>query len=183
MGAHPRGAMHDGALDHPRAARVNVLDGEVALHGRDRADGLADAAMVVAATAEQAGLVEMDVGVDETRQDAACRRRRSRPPRRQVGVRWRRYVRRKRRYRPGVADTAILALRKIRSKAVFVFIAQRVGGRLNLAEARSQAAPDCVQFWGQTVQNMCMQFEGPIVESGRQERSSCPLPPSRAKNP
>ena len=60
--------MHDGALDHPRAARVNVFHREIALHGRDRGDGLSHAAMVVPATAEQAGLVEMNMGVDETGQ-------------------------------------------------------------------------------------------------------------------
>ena len=68
MGAHPRGAMHDGALDHPRAARIDVFHREIALHGRDRGDGLSHAAMVVPATAEQAGLVEMNMGVDETGQ-------------------------------------------------------------------------------------------------------------------
>ena len=89
MGAHPRGAVHDGALDHACAAGIDVLDGEIALHRRHRADRLADAGMVVAAAAEQAGLVEMDVGVDEAgqhqpaagvdlgrlaRQDAGCDR-------------------------------------------------------------------------------------------------------------
>ena len=68
MGAHPRGAVHDGALDHLCAARIDVLDREIALHRRDRANGLADAAMVVPAAAEQAGLVEMDMGVDEAGQ-------------------------------------------------------------------------------------------------------------------
>ena len=68
MGAHARGAVHDRALDHAGAAGIDVLDGEIALHRGDRADGIADAAMVVAAAAEQAGLVEMDMGVDETRQ-------------------------------------------------------------------------------------------------------------------
>ncbi len=68
MGAHARRAMHDGALDHPRAARIDVFHREIALHGRDRGDGLSDAAVVVAAAAEQAGLVEVDVGVDEAGQ-------------------------------------------------------------------------------------------------------------------
>ena len=68
MGAHARGAVHDGALDHPRAARIDVLHREIALHRRDCGDGLGHAAMVVPATAEQAGLVEVDVGVDEAGQ-------------------------------------------------------------------------------------------------------------------
>ena len=58
----------DGALEHFGAARIDILDGEIALHLGDGADRLADAAMVMPAAAEQAGLVEMDVGVDEARQ-------------------------------------------------------------------------------------------------------------------
>src|SRR3954471_18712997 len=65
MGAHPRGAVHDGALEHPRAAGIDVLDGEIALHGGDRRDRLAHGGMVMATAAEQAGLVEMNVGIDE----------------------------------------------------------------------------------------------------------------------
>ena len=68
MGAHARGAVNDRALEHPGAARIDVLDGEIALHRGDGADRLADAAVVMAAAAEQAGLVEMDMGVDEARQ-------------------------------------------------------------------------------------------------------------------
>ena len=60
--------MHDGALDHPRAARIHVFHREIALHRRDRGDRLSHAAMVVPAAAEQAGLVEVDVGVDEAGQ-------------------------------------------------------------------------------------------------------------------
>src|SRR5262249_35163268 len=70
--AHPRGAVRDRTLDHAPAARVNILDGEVALHRGNGADRLADAAMTMAAAAEQAGLVEMDVGVDEARQHHAA---------------------------------------------------------------------------------------------------------------
>ena len=68
MGPHVRGAVDNRALDHAGAAGIDVFDGEIALHGGYRADGIADAAMVVAAAAEQAGLVEMDMGVDETGQ-------------------------------------------------------------------------------------------------------------------
>ena len=60
--------MHDGPLDHLRAARVNVFHREIALHGRDGGDGLRHAAMVVPAAAEQAGLVEVNMRVDETGQ-------------------------------------------------------------------------------------------------------------------
>jgi len=68
MGAHAGGAMHDGALDHPRPARIDIFHREIALHGRDRGDSFGDAAMVVPAAAQQAGLVEVDVGVDEAGQ-------------------------------------------------------------------------------------------------------------------
>ena len=68
MRAHPRGAADDSALDHLLAAGIDILDGEIALHRGNRLDRLAKAAMAVAAAAEQAGLVEMDVGVDKAGQ-------------------------------------------------------------------------------------------------------------------
>ena len=68
MGAHAGGAMHDGALDHFCAARVDVLDREFALHRRDRGNGLSHAAVVMPAAAEQAGFIQMDVGIDEAGQ-------------------------------------------------------------------------------------------------------------------
>jgi hypothetical protein len=57
--------MDNGALQHACAAGIDVLYCKLALHGGNRRDGLADAAMVVPAAAEQAGLVEVDMGVDE----------------------------------------------------------------------------------------------------------------------
>ena len=119
MGAHPRGAVHDGALDHLCAARIDVLDREIALHRGDRADGFADAAMVVAAAAEQAGLVEMDMGVDEAGQHQPAadvdlgrlagklRLDRGDPAAGYADI-------------DRVAEDRVLALRKIRSKAVRV---------------------------------------------------------------
>ena len=68
MGAHPRGAMHDGPLDHFCTTRVDILHREVALHGRDRGDGVGHTAMVVPAAAEQAGLVEVNMRVDKAGQ-------------------------------------------------------------------------------------------------------------------
>src|SRR6266404_1263397 len=65
MGPHPRGAGNDGALDHAGAARIDILDREVALHGRDGANGFADAAVIMPTAAEQAGLVEVNVGIDK----------------------------------------------------------------------------------------------------------------------
>ena len=100
MGAHPRGAGHDRALQHPGAALIDILDGEIALHGGDRLDGLADAAMVVAAAAEQAGLVEVDVGVDEARQHQPAIDSGFRGLPTPAAARSRRSGRRRRRYRP-----------------------------------------------------------------------------------
>ncbi len=60
--------MHDGAFDHFCAARVDVFHREIALHRRDRGDGLGDAAMVVPAAAEQARLVQMNMRIDEAGQ-------------------------------------------------------------------------------------------------------------------
>ena len=68
MGAHPGGTVHDGAFDHLCAARIDVFHREIPFHRRDRGDRLRHAAMVVAAAAKQAGLVEVDVGVDEAGQ-------------------------------------------------------------------------------------------------------------------
>ena len=79
--------------------------------------------MVVAAAAEQAGLVEMDMGVDETRQRQPAAdvdlggfadkvRRDGGDPAAGTPI------------STGVAEARVTALRKIRSKAVLVFIAQ-----------------------------------------------------------
>ena len=81
MRPHPRGAVQNRALEHAGAAGIDILDGKVALHGCDGANGLVDAAMVMSAAAEQAGLVEVDVAIDKTGQHesavdidlAACR--------------------------------------------------------------------------------------------------------------
>ncbi len=64
MGAHVHGAMRDAALQRPPAPRVNVLDGEVALGGRGFPNGFGDGAFLDVATVEDAGLVEMDMGLD-----------------------------------------------------------------------------------------------------------------------
>ncbi len=68
MGAHAGGAVHDGALDHFCTARVDVLDREFALHRRDRGNGLSHAAMVMPAAAEQAGFIQINVGIHEAGQ-------------------------------------------------------------------------------------------------------------------
>ena len=118
MGAHPRGAVHDGALDHLGAARVDVLDREIALHGRDRGDGLRRRCHGRARSGRAGRPCRDGYGCRRSRARRACRRHRSRPPRRRAAARSRRSGRRRRRYRPGVAEDRVLALRKIRSKAV-----------------------------------------------------------------
>ena len=42
---------------------------KVALHGRNCADGVGETAVIMPAAAQQAGLVEVNVGVDEAGQD------------------------------------------------------------------------------------------------------------------
>ena len=69
MGAHPRGAVQDGALQHAGAPGIDILDGEIALHGGDRRMASATLPWSMPAAAEQAGLVEVDVGVDKAGQD------------------------------------------------------------------------------------------------------------------
>ncbi|MFK4498202.1 hypothetical protein ABIF86_002493 [Bradyrhizobium japonicum] len=71
MGPHARRAVHDGAFEHFCAARVDVLDRKVLLHSGHGADRVRDAAVIVPAAAEQASLVEMDVGIDEPGQGEA----------------------------------------------------------------------------------------------------------------
>ncbi len=46
MGAHMHGALRDAALQRPLAARVNVLDGEIALGGRGFPHGFGDGAFL-----------------------------------------------------------------------------------------------------------------------------------------
>src|SRR5262245_29096065 len=83
MRPHARRAMDDRAFDDPRTARIDILHGKLPLHRRDGTDGVAKislikaflakaslirACMIMAAAAEQAGFVEMNVGVYETGQ-------------------------------------------------------------------------------------------------------------------
>ena len=57
------------ARSSTRAPRwIDILDGKIAFHGGDRLDRLGDVAVMVPAAAEQAGLVQVDVGVDKARQ-------------------------------------------------------------------------------------------------------------------
>ena len=69
MRAHVGGPFQDRLLEHARPALVDVLDREAALQLRDGLDGRSEIAVVMRAAAEQAGLVEMNVSVDEARED------------------------------------------------------------------------------------------------------------------
>ena len=65
MGAHMHGALRDAALQRPLAARVNVLDREIALGRGGLPDGFGDGALLDHATVHDAGLVEMDMRLDQ----------------------------------------------------------------------------------------------------------------------
>ena len=69
MGAHMHGAVADAALQRLAAARVNVLDRELLLGRRGDANGLRDRALLDMAAIHDAGLVEMDMGLDHAGQD------------------------------------------------------------------------------------------------------------------
>ena len=70
MGAHARGAVADALLDRAGGALGDVLDREGVLDGRDALHGeMRDALGLGVAAAEDARLVEMDVGLDEARAD------------------------------------------------------------------------------------------------------------------
>ena len=65
MGAHAHGAVADAALERAPATRIDVGLGEAVLGPRGFAHGLGDRALGGLAAVEDAGLVEMDVGLDE----------------------------------------------------------------------------------------------------------------------
>ena len=64
MGAHMHGAVADAALQRLLAARVDILDGELLLGRCGDPDGLGDRAFLDMAAIHDAGLVEMDMGLD-----------------------------------------------------------------------------------------------------------------------
>ena len=65
MGAHMSGALDDRALQGAPRAGIDVLLGEGGLGRRHRGNRLLQGAVLAAAAVGDAGLVEMDVGVDE----------------------------------------------------------------------------------------------------------------------
>jgi hypothetical protein len=70
MGAHAGRAVADAFLDGRRGALDHVLDRHCVLHRRHALHGeVRHALLRVLAAAEDAGLVEVDVGIDEARTD------------------------------------------------------------------------------------------------------------------
>ncbi len=65
MGAHAHRAMRDAALQRLLRPCIDVLGGEIALGGGGHTDGFGDGAFLDAAAVENAGLVEMDVRLDQ----------------------------------------------------------------------------------------------------------------------
>src|SRR5690606_38841755 len=65
MGAHPRRSLDDRLLERASAAGVDVLDREASLQVGDLPDRLFKR-VGVTAPLDQAGLVEMNMGLDET---------------------------------------------------------------------------------------------------------------------
>ncbi len=65
MGAHAHRATHDAAFQGPLAACVNVLDREIAFGCRGFPNGFGDGSFLDPATVEDAGLVEMDMRLDQ----------------------------------------------------------------------------------------------------------------------
>src|ERR1044072_3674574 len=72
MRAHARRALYDRLFERAAPARVNIALGEAALGGGDLRDRLLQRAVFRLAAVENAGLVEMDVGFDEARDDEAA---------------------------------------------------------------------------------------------------------------
>src|ERR1700759_5444590 len=72
MGAHTHRAMGDTTFQRAFAARVNVLDGEVAFGRRGFLDSFRDRALFNAAAVEDTGLVEMNMRLDQAGDDQAA---------------------------------------------------------------------------------------------------------------
>ena len=67
MGPHPRGALHDRLLQGAAAAFVNVVFSEILLRGGHRSDHFRHRIGAAGAAFRNAGLVEMDMRLDEAR--------------------------------------------------------------------------------------------------------------------
>ena len=65
MGAHVGRALCDAGVEHAACTRIYVLSREFPFDPRHLVDGLGEIASLRAAAVEDAGLVEMDVGLDE----------------------------------------------------------------------------------------------------------------------
>ena len=65
MGAHPRRAFGDRALQHAPGAGVDILDGEAALHLARASNGIGEPPRLGSGAVEHAGFVEMDMAFDQ----------------------------------------------------------------------------------------------------------------------
>ena len=74
MGAHAHRAVRNAALKRVLCSRVNVFGGEVALGSRGDPHRFRDGALLDMAAVEDAGLVEMDVRLDQTGNDEGAGR-------------------------------------------------------------------------------------------------------------
>ncbi|MNH11672.1 hypothetical protein D3C79_711930 [compost metagenome] len=68
MGTHVRGALHDGLLQHCRAARVHIGLGEIGFGQAGLGDGFGQRAFAQLAARKDAGLVQVDMGFDQAGQ-------------------------------------------------------------------------------------------------------------------
>src|SRR6201984_3198494 len=71
MGAQRQGSVADTALQCLPSPRINIPDREAALGRSGLANGFGDGAFLDAATIEDAGLVEMDMRLDQARDHQA----------------------------------------------------------------------------------------------------------------
>src|SRR5216683_720010 len=67
MSPHARGALHDRLFQRAPSPRVDIVLGESGLRGGDAFDRFLQSAGVAGTAIGDAGLVEMDMGLDETR--------------------------------------------------------------------------------------------------------------------
>ena len=79
MRAHARGAVLDALLQGTAGAFVHVLDGERLFHRRDTLHGTCLAPLLRCAAVDDVGLVQMDVGLDQTAAGQAAARVEYRP--------------------------------------------------------------------------------------------------------
>jgi len=89
VGPHPHRSLRNAALQRLPSPRIGILDGEAALGRGGFANGFGDGAFLDPATVENAGLVEMNMRLDQTGNYETAFRLQFRP----IGGKRRRYGR------------------------------------------------------------------------------------------